>query len=223
MINGSEKHIPLKFTELDKKTMLSNSREFLSNIKMRRTVRDFSGKAVPEEIIINAVKAAATAPNGANLQPWRFVIIKDKNLKSELRRLSEEKEGEFYSERAPEEWLNDLKHLGTNAQKPFLEEAPYIIAVFEKKWDLLENGKKKKLYYTKESVGIATGILITALHSSGLATLTYTPENMLFLNELLNRPENEKPFLLVIAGFPKEGTRVPDITKKDFDEIAEII
>ncbi len=216
------KYIPLNFTELDKETMASNSRKFLDRIKKRRTVRSFSQIDIPEEIIINAVKAAATAPNGANLQPWHFVIIKDIKLKSELRRLSEEKEAEFYSERASEEWLNDLKHLGTNEEKPFLEEAPYIIVVFEKKWDVLKDGKKKKLYYTKESVGIATGILITALHNSCLATLTYTPENMLFLNELLNRPKNEKPFLLVIAGLPKEGTRVPDITKKDFDEIAEI-
>ena len=221
-MSEKEKYISLNFTELDEETMISNSRKFLDNIKKRRTVRAFSQRDIPEEIIINAVKAAATAPNGANLQPWHFVIIKDKKLKSELRHLAEEKEHEFYSGRATEEWLNDLKHLGTDEQKPFIEDAPYIIVVFEKKWDILENGKRKKLYYTKESVGIAAGILITALHTSGLAALTYTPENMLFLNKLLNRPKNEKPFLLVIAGLPKEGTRVPNISKKDFDEIADI-
>ena len=214
--------IPLNFSYFDNETMVEKSRDFFVLIRQRRTVREFSEKPVPEEIIINSVKAAASAPNGANLQPWHFVIIKSYDLKSKLRKLAEEKERDFYSERAPEEWLNDLKHLGTNESKPFLEKAPYIIVIFEKKWDVTENGRKKKLYYTRESVGIATGILITALHNSGLATLTYTPENMTFLNELLKRPKNEKPFLLVVTGLPDSGTLVPDITKKDFFEIAEI-
>ncbi len=221
-MSGKEDFIPLNFTYYDNQTMIEKSVSFLDLIKQRRTVREFSDKPIPEEIIINAVKAAASAPNGANLQPWHFVIIKDKILKSKLKESAEEKERKFYSERAPEEWLNDLKHLGTNDFKPFLTKAPYIIVVFEKKWDILKNGEKKKLYYTRESVGIATGILITALHTSGLATLTYTPENMTFLNELLERPKNEKPFLLVVTGLPEIGTLVPNITKKNFDEIAEI-
>ena len=221
-MSGKEDFIPLNFTYYDNQTMIEKSVSFLDLIKQRRTVREFSDKPIPEEIIINAVKAAASAPNGANLQPWHFVIIKDKILKSKLKESAEEKERKFYSERAPEEWLNDLKHLGTNESKPFLTKAPYIIVVFEKKWDILKNGEKKKLYYTRESVGIATGILITALHTSGLATLTYTPENMTFLNELLERPKNEKPFLLVVTGLPEIGTLVPNITKKNFDKIAEI-
>jgi len=212
----------LNFQRLTEREMIEKSNFFLDNISLRRTVRDFSDEDIPEEVILNAVKAAATAPNGANLQPWHFVIIKSQSVKSELRGKAEKIESEFYSHKASPEWLDDLKHLGTNNSKPFLEEAPYIIVVFEKKWDLLPDGNKKKLYYTKESVGIATGILITALHTSGLATLTYTPENMLFLNEFLNRPKNEKPFLLVIAGYPKHKAEVPVITKKLFNEIAEI-
>jgi nitroreductase len=212
----------LNFQRLTERKMIEKSNFFLDNISLRRTVRDFSDEDVPEEVILNAVKAAATAPNGANLQPWHFVIIKSRSVKSELRGKAEKIESEFYSHKASQEWLDDLKHFGTNNSKPFLEEAPYIIVVFEKKWDLLPDGNKKKLYYTKESVGIATGILITALHTSGLATLTYTPENMLFLNEFLNRPKNEKPFLLVIAGYPKHKAEVPVITKKLFNEIAEI-
>ncbi len=222
-MNMKEKFIPLDFIRFNEETMLRKSEEFLELIKKRRTVREFSSEVVPEQIIVNAVKSASSAPNGANLQPWHFVIIKDKSLKTELRKLAEEKEKEFYLSRAPEDWLNDLKDLGTNIEKPFLEEAPYLIVVFEKRWDLLPDGKKKKLYYTKESVGIATGILITALHSSGLATLTYTPENMNFLNDLLNRPKNEKPFLLVVTGLPKKNTSVPNISKKSFGEVAELI
>ncbi len=222
-MNMKEKFIPLDFIRFNEETMLRKSEEFLELIKKRRTVREFSSEVVPEQIIVNAVKSASSAPNGANLQPWHFVIIKDKSLKTELRKLAEEKEKEFYLSRAPEEWLNNLKDLGTNIEKPFLEEAPYLIVVFEKRWDLLPDGKKKKLYYTKESVGIATGILITALHSSGLATLTYTPENMNFLNDLLNRPKNEKPFLLVVTGLPKKNTSVPNISKKSFGEVAELI
>jgi iodotyrosine deiodinase len=215
--------MPLNFQRLTETEMIEKSNFFLKNISSRRTVRDFSNEEVPEEVILNAVKSAATAPNGANLQPWHFVIIKNKKVKSELREKAEKIESGFYSHKAPQEWLDDLKHLGTNSSKPFLAEAPYIIVVFEKKYDIKNDGTKKKLYYTKESVGIATGILITALHSSGLATLTYTPENMLFLNDFLNRPKNEKPFLQVVTGYPKTDADVPVITKKKFDDIAEII
>ncbi len=201
--------------EMDKRSM-----NYYNLMKRRRSVRDFSSRNVPEDIIRTCVLTAGTAPSGANLQPWHFVIVSDKELKREIRKAAEKEENEFYSHRAPGEWKEKLKPLGTNSSKPFLESAPYLIAIFEKKYDVLENGKKEKFYYSKESVGIACGILISAIHNAGLVSLTHTPSPMNFLNKLLKRPETEKPFLLLIVGYPAENVNIPDIKKFSLEEIA---
>ncbi len=203
--------------------MLTRSREFAEYLKRRRTVRDFSSEPVDIEIVKNCIKAAASAPSGANKQPWHFVLVKDKEIKHRIRIAAEKEEAEFYSSRAPEEWLEALEPFGTNPQKPFLEEAPYLIVIFEQKYGFDEKGNKIKNYYVKESVGIAVGMLITALHYSGLATLTHTPSPMNFLNSILNRPENEKPFLILVVGKPAEGVKVPDIDKKKFEEVCTVL
>ena len=202
--------------------MYRRSENFFSEMKGRRTIRHFSDKPVPLKVIEKCVQAAGTAPSGANLQPWHFVIVKDPVVKHQIRVAAEEEEHEFYTNRAPKEWLEKLKPLGTDENKPFLESAPYLIAIFVQSYGLLENGQKIKHYYATESVGIATGILITALHQSGLATLTHTPSPMSFLNELLIRPVNERPFLLLVAGYPAENAEVPVIKKKSLQEITTI-
>ena len=183
-------------------------------------MREFSERPVPREIIEDCIMAAGTAPNGANMQPWHFVVIEDENVKKKIRAAAEEEEKEFYEKRASEEWLKALAPLGTDEKKPFLEEAPYLIAIFAEKYGLTENGDKVLNYYVKESVGIATGMLITAIHHAGLASLTHTPSPMGFLNDILERPSNETPFLLLVVGYPKEEVKVPDITKKPLEEIA---
>ncbi|MCI0406484.1 MAG: nitroreductase family protein, partial [candidate division Zixibacteria bacterium] len=169
------------------------------------------------------LRAAGTAPNGANLQPWQFVVVANPTIKRKIRLAAEVEEREFYEHRAPLEWLAALEPLGTDWEKPFLETAPYLIAIFFKNYDLLPDGRKVKNYYAMESVGIATGFLIAALHHAGLATLTHTPSPMAFLNEILGRPKNEHPFLLLVAGYPAEDAKVPDITKKSLEEIAIFI
>ena len=190
--------IPLSdYKILPEPEMIKRSENFYEEIKKRRTVREFSDKPVPVEIINNGIKSAGTAPNGANLQPWHFVVVSDKQIKHKIRIAAEEEEKEFYSKRAPKEWLEALAPLGTNKEKPFLEDAPYLIVIFSKSFDIRPDGKKVKQYYSLESTGIATGILITALHHSGLVTLTHTPSPMGFLNEILKRPANEKPFLIL--------------------------
>jgi iodotyrosine deiodinase len=186
-------------------------------------VRQFSARAVPQEIIQTCLRAAGTAPSGANLQPWQFVVVQDPAVKREIREAAEAEEREFYEHRAPPEWLAALEPLGTDWEKPFLETAPYLIAILYKNYDLLPDGRKVKNYYAIESVGIATGFLIAALHHAGLATLTHTPSPMAFLNEILNRPKNERPFLLLVAGYPAEDAQVPVITKKSLEEIATFI
>ena len=212
------KTMPLKFQEYSPEEMINRSVKFYEQMKLRRTVRTFSEKEIPHEVIINCIKAAGSAPNGANLQPWHFVVVSDKEVKHKIRDAAEKEEYEFYHGKAPGEWLNALKHLGTDEQKPFLERAPYLIVVFEKKYEDTAAGKIKH-YYTKESVGIATGILITALHQSGLVSLTHTPSPMNFLNDILKRPSNEKPFLILVVGYPEKNTVVPDISKKTIEEI----
>ena len=203
--------------------MLSRSHEFYAEANRRRTVREFSEEKVPVEIIKNCIMSAGTAPSGANMQPWHFVVIGDPAIKKKIRVAAESEEKEFYSERAPKEWLDALAPLGTDAKKPFLEKAPYLIAVFSKRYDVLPGGKKVKQYYTVESTGIACGLLINALHNAGLASLTHTPSPMNFLNEILNRPKNEKPFLLLVTGYPSENAKVPDIKRKPLTEIATFI
>ena len=193
--------------------ILERSKKFYITIKKRRTIRDFDKEKIDINIIKNAILSAGTAPNGANLQPWHFVIIEDSNIKKEIRIAAEKEEELFYKFKAPKEWIKALKPLGTDQNKKFIEDAPILIAIFEKKYSI-EKNQKIKNYYVKESVGIATGILISCLHLAGLCMLTHTPSPMTFLNKILKRPINEKPFLLLIVGFPNKNCHVPSCAKK---------
>lgn len=210
---------PLNFKALDAEIMLKNSRAFQKTISHRRTVRDFSDQTVDLEIIENAIKAAGSAPSGANKQPWHFVVVSNPDLKARIRQAAEAEETEFYNGRAPKAWLKDLEVFETNENKPFIETAPFLVAVFLERNTIDKDGVKHKNYYMPESVGIACGILITALHLSGLATLTHTPSPMKFLNQILQRPSNEKPFMLLIVGHPNKDATVPDIERKPFEKI----
>ncbi len=214
---------PLIFAEKNDQEMLDASASFCRVMQRRRSVREFSERAVPREVIENAILTAGTAPSGANMQPWHFVIVSDADVKRKIRLAAEEEEREFYAHRASEEWLKALEPLGTDERKPFLESAPYLIVVLLQKFTHDENGHRLKNYYTSESVGIACGILLTALHMSGLATLTHTPSPMRFLNRLLGRPKDERAYVIIVAGYPKEGTAVPAITKKSLDQIATFV
>jgi nitroreductase len=198
--------------------MRDRARRFHEELERRRSVRDFSSRAVPREIIDDCLRAAGTAPSGANRQPWHFVVVSGPQTRRRIREAAEAEEREFYARRAPEEWLNALAPLGTDAAKPFLEEAPYLIAVFTQKYGQQRDGSRVKHYYPQESVGLATGILITALHHAGLATLTHTPSPMGFLNEILGRPKSERPFLLLVTGYPAKDAKVPDIRRKSLRE-----
>ena len=212
--------IPLQtFTYRPEEELRQRAASFLEEMRRRRTVREFSSRPVPLDVIEDCLRVAATAPNGANLQPWHFVVVSDPTLKKRIREAAENEERTFYRERAPQEWLDALAPLGTDEHKPFLETAPYLIAIFAERYGLLPDGRRVKNYYVQESVGIATGMLITALHHAGLASLTHTPSPMRFLNELLGRPQNEHPFLLLVVGYPAEDARVPGITKKTLGEI----
>ena len=211
------------YREYPLEEMQERAKTFREEMQRRRTIRTFSNRPVPREIIEECLRAAGTAPNGANMQPWHFVVVSDPTVKKQIREAAETEEREFYKRRAPEEWLEALAPLGTDWQKPFLEEAPYLIVVFGITNTILPDGTKRKNYYVTESVGIATGILITALHHSGLASLTHTPSPMAFLNKILKRPANERPFLVLVVGYPAEGTTVPNISKKSLDEIATFI
>jgi iodotyrosine deiodinase len=213
--------VPLRgYQELPPDEMRSAASAFLERMRCRRTVRDFSERPVPRDVIETCLLAAGTAPNGANRQPWRFVVVGDAEIKRRIREAAEAEERAFYRGRAPKEWLEALEHLGTDEHKPFLERAPWLIAIFAESYAIAEDGTKLKNYYVTESVGIATGFLIAALHHAGLVSLTHTPSPMKFLNELLGRPDNERPFLLLVVGYPDEDATVPDITKKPLDDIA---
>lgn len=200
--------------------MRARARAFYETMRQRRTVRDFSDKPVPREVIEDCLRAAGTAPNGANRQPWHFVAVSDPGVKRRIREAAEAEERAFYHGRAPDDWLEALAHLGTDEHKPFLERAPWLIAIFAESYEALADGGKRKNYYVTESVGIATGMLITALHEAGLATLTHTPSPMGFLNDVLERPSNERPFLLLVTGHPTDDATVPDIDKKPLEQIA---
>ncbi|KFG67722.1 nitroreductase family protein [Microvirga sp. BSC39] len=202
--------------------MIERARAFYEDIKRRRTVRDFSDRLVPREVVEYAILAAGTAPSGANLQPWHFTVITDPNIKRRIREEAEAEEREFYSGRAPQEWLDALAPLGTDASKPFVETAPVLIAIFGQRSSEGPDGRKVKNYYVPESVGIATGFLIAALHEAGLVTLTHTPSPMGFLNEICGRPETEKPYILLVVGYPAEGCTVPVYggVKKPLEQIA---
>jgi nitroreductase len=211
------------YREYPPEEMRQRAEAFYAEIRRRRSVRDFSSRPVPRAVIESCLRAAGSAPNGANLQPWHFVVIGDPALKRRIRAAAEAEEREFYNSRAPQEWLDALTPLGTDASKPFLETAPYLIAIFGQSYGLASKGAKIKHYYVAESVGIATGFLIAALHHAGLATLTHTPSPMGFLNQILDRPENERPFLLLVTGYPAQDARAPAITKKALEEIATFL
>ncbi|MBN2393154.1 MAG: nitroreductase family protein [Anaerolineae bacterium] len=220
MKNPETKFEPLKFQEKSPDEMIAISESFYLDMKGRRSVREFSDRPIPDEVIKNALLAAGTAPSGANMQPWHFVVATDPEIKKEIRKAAEIEEKAFYQTRASEEWLEALQPLDTDENKPFLEIAPCLIVVFLKKVTVDEDGKEHKNYYTTESVGIATGILITALHLSGLATLTYTPSPMKFLNKILGRPDTERPFLILVTGYPSSDAKVPVMSKYRLDQMA---
>ncbi len=211
--------IPLDFQEYPVEEVQQRALEYFENMKRRRTVRDFSSRHVPLDIIQNCIRTADTAPNGANQHPWHFVVVSDPEIKNQIRQAAEKEEQDFYESRATSEWLEALAPLGTDEHKPFLETAPYLIAIFAKVHGIDEQGKRVKHYYVNESVGIATGLLISAIHQSGLASLTHTPSPMRFLNKILRRPEQERPFLLLVVGYPEKNAKVPDIQRKSLPEI----
>ena len=211
------------YREYSPEEMRRRAAEFYVEMKRRRTVRHFSDRPVPREVIENCLRAAGTAPSGANMQPWHFVAVSDPVIKRKIREGAEAEEREFYHERAPQEWLEALAPLGTDEHKPFLETAPYLIVIFAQSFGLLPDGRKVKHYYAQESVGIATGMLIAAIHHAGLASLTHTPSPMGFLNDILGRPSHERPFLILVVGYPAPEATVPLIGKKPLEEIATFL
>jgi iodotyrosine deiodinase len=216
------KYVPLDFKNLTSAEQINRAEEFYEIIRRRRTVREFSDREVPLELIERAILTAGTAPSGANLQPWRFVIVKDAEVKRKIRAAAEKEEYESYHGRMSDKWLRRLAPLGTDENKPFLEIAPYLIVVFRIN-SFVENGETEPTYYSQESVGIAVGMLLAALHNMGLATLTHTPSPMKFLQEILGRPKTEVPFVLIPVGFPADNAKVPDIKRKNLEEIMEVI
>jgi len=215
--------IPLDYLSKDDSAMVEAAQAFYQHMAKRRSVRDFSDKPIPQSVLENAILAAGSAPSGANMQPWHFAVVQDSAIKTQIRQAAEIEERELYENRASDEWLDALAPLGTDANKPFLETAPALIAIFLKKVTIDEQGVKHKNYYTTESVGIATGMLITALHQAGLGTLTHTPSPMKFLTEILERPSHERPFLLLVVGYPEEGALVPDIQRLPLDKISTFL
>lgn len=211
--------LPLEFEERPPGDMAERARAFRALMARRRTVRDFSGRPVPAALIEDCVMTAASAPSGANQQPWRFVCIADPSIKAKIRAAAEEEERAFYAGRAGEKWLDALAPLGTDAEKPFLQTAPWLIVVFAARHGVAPDGSKIKHYYVPESVGIATGMLIAALHNAGLATLTHTPAPMGFLNSICGRPDHEKPVVLLVVGYPADGATVPDIARKPVGDV----
>lgn len=224
----NDQFVPLEFNQKTPDDMKADSSAYLELMRRRRSVRDFSNRPVDREVIENAIRTAGSAPSGANMQPWHFVAISDEKLKSDVRTAAEAEEREFYERRASDEWLEALAPLGTDAEKPFLEIAPWLIVIFLQKFSYGKDGYGKdrarlKNYYTSESVGIATGFLISALHNAGLATLTHTPSPMKFLNKLCDRSGDEKPYLLLVTGYPAENATVPAISKSPLEEISTFI
>ena len=210
---------PLELERLPTEVALERSRAFLALMQTRRSIRHFSPDPVEPELIENAIRTAGSAPSGANQQPWTFVVVTSEQTKHALREAAEREEKLLYRERASDEYLEAIRPIGTNAVKPHVTDAPVLIVVFEQPWRL-EDGEKRKHYYVRESVGIAVGLLIASLHAAGLATLTHAPSPMGFLKEILGRPENERPFLLIPVGYPAADAEVPDLTKKTLEEIA---
>lgn len=218
------KSIPLQdYEEFLPEEMQQRAADFYTLMQSRHSVRDFSPRPVSRQIIEDCLRVAGSAPNGANLQPWHFVVVSDPKIKIEIRKGAEIEERKFYDERATEEWKEALGPLGTDWKKPFLEVAPYLIVIFSQSYSLLSTGKRVANYYVQESVGIATGMLITAVHNAGLVSLTHTPSPMSFLNDILKRPSNERPFLILVVGYPADGVTVPNISKKPIKEITTFI
>lgn len=222
MITG-QFHPYTTYQEYPVAEMQRRAEAFYAEIRRRRSVRVFSDRPVSRAVIEACIAAAGTAPNGANLQPWHFVAVSDPAVKQEIRAAAEEEERAFYQGRAAQDWLDTLAPLGTDEHKPFLEIAPWLIAIFAQPYGFAGDGRKVKHYYVAESVGIATGFLIAALHHAGLATLTHTPSPMGFLNTILGRPEHERPFLLLVVGYPADDVQVPAIAKKPLAEIATFV
>ena len=218
-MNKKNNFIPYNRIESSSEELVRNSEKYYKEINKRRSVRDFSEKIIPKEVIENIIKTAGSAPSGAHKQPWTFCVISDKKLKSEIRELAEKEEYENYHGRMSESWKEDLKAMGTTHIKEFLEVAPYIIVVFKKVYDL-DKDEIKNNYYVNESVGIAVGFLITAIHQAGLVTLTHTPSPMKFLQKSLGRPKNEKAYLLLPVGYPSKDCKVPDLERKSLEEIS---
>ena len=214
---------PLHFQRRPAHEIRERAAAFRLEVTQRRTVRQFSSQPVAREVIEDCLIAAGSAPSGANLQPWHFAVVSDPAVKRSIREAAETEEREFYHNRAPQQWLDALAPLGTDEHKPFLEVAPYLIAIFAQTYGVLADGSKVKNYYVQESVGIATGVLITAIHHAGLAALTHTPSPMGFLNTILDRPANEKPFLLLVVGYPADDAEVPAIAKKELDDFVSFI
>ena len=214
--------LPLDFTRLDPEEARRRSREFLELMRERRSVRNFSTEPVDRELIENAIRTAASAPSGANQQPWTFVVVSDPELKQKLREAAEHEEKLLYEERASDEYLSALEPIGTDSVKPHITDAPYVIVVFEQAWGLNPDGTKRKHYYVRESVGIATGLLLASLHEAGLATLTHSPSPMGFLKKILGRPDNERPFVLIPVGYPAPGAEIPEFAlwEKDYSEVS---
>jgi len=223
----THRHVPLAFERLPLEVSRHRATEFRDLLRGRRSVRDFAPDPVPDDVVDLAIEAAATAPSGANRQPWRFVVVRDTARKRRIRESAEAEEREFYERRATPSWLADLEPLGTDWHKPFLEAAPLLIAVFAIDWEPERSPDgapvRHKNYYVQESVGIAVGMLLAALHASGLATLTHTPSPMGFLGRILDRPRNERPYVLIPVGYPAPGATVPDLAKKPLAEVRLVL
>ena len=211
------------YQEYPPEQMKQHSALFRMDMQRRRSVRTFSNRPISREVIEDCLLTAGSAPSGANMQPWSFVVVSDPAVKRQIREAAEKEEYKFYHEQAPAEWLDAVSGLGTNYQKPFLETAPYLIVIFAQRYGVLPDGSKVKHYYVRDSVGIATGMLIAAIHNAGLAALPYTPSRMGFLSRILGRPENEWPSLVLVVGYPAEGVKVPEIGKKTLDETTSFI
>lgn len=219
-VNSAFPFRPYQPTILSEVEMVQRSTAFYQQLSQRRSVRDFSSRPVPREVIENLIRTAGTAPSGANKQPWMFCAVQNLSLKRQIRAAAEQEEVEGYAHRMPQEWLEDLAPLGTDWQKPFLEEAPWLIVVFRRIYEPQHDGSQRNNYYVTESTGLATGLLLAAAHEAGLVALTHTPSPMNFLTRLLDRPKNERPFLLIPIGYPAPDAQVPDIQRKPLDEIS---
>ena len=215
------KFIGYNQVSFSKTEMLNRSSEYFEFMNKRRTVREFSDKPVPKEVIENIIMTASSAPSGAHKQPWTFCVVTDTEMKKQIRSAAEMEEYENYHGRMDDQWLEDLEYLGTDWHKPFLETAPYLIVVFKKLYDIMPDGSHRQNYYVSESVGIACGFLLTAIHNAGLCALTHTPSPMGFLSAILNRPENERSYLLIPVGYPADNVKVPDLKRKGLDEISK--